>query len=66
MVRSGDQSDQKLIDEAVRRVLISEADVTIDAERLRQLLAEKYASGSRDLFSLVKLGRAVVHIALRR
>ncbi len=66
MVRSGDQSDQKLIDEAVRRVLISEADVTIDAERLRQLLAEKYASGSRDLFSLVKLGRAVVHTALRR
>lgn len=55
------QVDQKLIDEAVRRILISEENVTIDVEKLRQLLAERYASGSRDLFSLVKLGRNVVH-----
>ena len=63
MARSSNQNDQKLITEAVRRVLISEEDVTIDADRLRHLLAERYASGSRDLFSLVKLGRNVVHTA---
>ena len=61
MAASSDQAERKLINEAVRRVLVSEEDVTIDADKLRQILEERYLSGNRDLSSLVKLGQTVVH-----
>ena len=55
------RTQSRLIDEAVRRVLIAHDDMTIDVDTLRHTLREHHRRGSRDMFSLVKAGREFVH-----
>ncbi len=50
-----------MIDEAVRRVLAAEGIDMVSHDNLRDALHQKYTQGRRDMFSLVKLGRNVVH-----
>ena len=61
MQNNDDANCRKMIDEAVRRILIAEGISTIDRGHLRDALHKKYEQGGRDMFTLVKLGRHVVH-----
>ncbi len=56
-----EKGSENMIDEAIRRVLLADPNMTIDGGKLKALLQDRYEAGVRDMFSLVKEGRKIVH-----